>query len=203
MSKVYVVWVGRKPGIYNTWPEAQSQISGFSNAKYKAVPANIAKKAFKDGWEAYYGVAKAPITASKAPNHECLTVDAAFSMKTQRMEWQGKYNISREIPFASRVYIGGSNNIGEFLALIDGIKHLRATGRTDLEIYSDSQTALAWIREGKHNSTIKKSNLESEIIDALSDAETYLAQFPPKEIKFKKWDTPNWGQEIPADYGRK
>ncbi len=34
--KFYVVWVGREPGIYDTWADAQEQINGFPGAKYKS-----------------------------------------------------------------------------------------------------------------------------------------------------------------------
>lgn len=34
--KWYVVWVGRKPGIYTTWSECQEQVDGYSKAKYQS-----------------------------------------------------------------------------------------------------------------------------------------------------------------------
>ncbi|MBB1078609.1 viroplasmin family protein [Limosilactobacillus sp. STM2_1] len=34
--KYYVVKKGRKPGIYQTWPECQKQVSGYPNARYKS-----------------------------------------------------------------------------------------------------------------------------------------------------------------------
>ena len=34
-KKFYAVKVGKKPGIYETWAECQSQISGFSGAIYR------------------------------------------------------------------------------------------------------------------------------------------------------------------------
>lgn len=35
-KKYYAVKKGRQPGIYATWPEAQKQIAGFSNAEFKS-----------------------------------------------------------------------------------------------------------------------------------------------------------------------
>nr|WP_256497984.1 RNase H1/viroplasmin domain-containing protein [Sinobaca sp. H24] len=32
-TKFYVVWKGRKPGIYNTWPECQKQVKGYPGAR--------------------------------------------------------------------------------------------------------------------------------------------------------------------------
>lgn len=34
----YVVWVGRHPGVYRTWPECHSQVHGFSGACYRKFP---------------------------------------------------------------------------------------------------------------------------------------------------------------------
>ena len=38
-KKFYAVAKGRKPGIYNNWPAAQSQIEGFPGAVYKGFPS--------------------------------------------------------------------------------------------------------------------------------------------------------------------
>lgn len=207
-NKKYVVWKGKKPGIYNSWPECQAQVNGFSGAKYKSFPASIAQAAFKAGPDFdpnnpnAHKTSKATSTKG-VPTHECLTVDAAYGSKTTIMEWRGVMNVSRKEFFRSRPFKGGSNNIGEFLALVDGIRFLRENNLTHLEIYTDSQTALAWIRSGKCNTTIDSRTLEAEVIERIKDAEAYLKQRSLRDIKIKKWDTPKWGIEIPADFGRK
>ncbi|RZJ85186.1 MAG: ribonuclease H, partial [Chryseobacterium sp.] len=33
--KFYVVWVGRQPGVYTSWPDCEKQVKGFENATYK------------------------------------------------------------------------------------------------------------------------------------------------------------------------
>ncbi|TKB56537.1 ribonuclease H1 domain-containing protein [Ferrimonas aestuarii] len=35
-SKFYVVWAGRKPGIYTSWNECKAQVDGFAGARYKS-----------------------------------------------------------------------------------------------------------------------------------------------------------------------
>ena len=35
-SKIYVVWTGRHPGIYESWEECRLETEGFPNARYKA-----------------------------------------------------------------------------------------------------------------------------------------------------------------------
>ena len=49
-KKFYVIWEGRKPGIYTDWPTAQKQIMKFSGAKYKSFPTMAeAQAAFSAG----------------------------------------------------------------------------------------------------------------------------------------------------------
>ncbi|CAO3655570.1 unnamed protein product [Mucor fragilis] len=44
----YAVMVGKKPGVYNTWPECQAQVKGFRNAQYKKFPTMEEAQAFVD-----------------------------------------------------------------------------------------------------------------------------------------------------------
>jgi ribonuclease HI len=37
-KKYYVVWTGRKPGIFTTWNECKRQVDGFTGAKFKSFP---------------------------------------------------------------------------------------------------------------------------------------------------------------------
>lgn len=46
-KKYYVVWKGRKTGIFATWVECKTQVDGFPNARYKSFPTlESAKSAF-------------------------------------------------------------------------------------------------------------------------------------------------------------
>jgi ribonuclease HI len=48
-KKYYVVWTGRQPGIYTTWSEAERQVKGFPQARYKSFTSQVAAQ------EAYAG----------------------------------------------------------------------------------------------------------------------------------------------------
>ncbi len=37
-QKYYVVWTGKTPGIYTSWPEAERLVKGFPDARYKSYP---------------------------------------------------------------------------------------------------------------------------------------------------------------------
>ena len=88
-----------------------------------------------------------------------------------------------------------TNNIAEFLALCNAI-HYRNQTNSMLTIYSDSVTAISWVRNKKANS----SYTNNFIAPRIKKAELFL-----KDNKFEnieKWKTKEWG-EIPADFGFK
>lgn len=85
-----------------------------------------------------------------------------------------------------------TNNIGEFLALCHGI-HYVLSNKLNLPIYSDSQTAISWVKKKKTNSKFDHPRLKT--------AEKYLESLKTVPI-FAKWLTKEWG-EIPADFNRK
>ena len=51
MSKIkyYVVWKGKKPGIYSTWDQCKDQIDKYPNASYKSY------KSKKEAEAAFFG----------------------------------------------------------------------------------------------------------------------------------------------------
>ena len=52
-SKYYVIWVGRKPGIYTTWDEAKQQVDKYPKAQYKSFKTKAeAQTAFTKGTSA-------------------------------------------------------------------------------------------------------------------------------------------------------
>ncbi len=100
--------------------------------------------------------------------------------------------------YASPQYPGGTNNIGEALAIVHALAWLAKYNRTDA-IYSDSFTARTWIAKKRFNTKHHTHNVE--LAARIRHAETWLANHP-KHSKVLAWDTKRWGN-IPADYGRK
>jgi len=87
----------------------------------------------------------------------------------------------------------GTNNIAEFLGIVHAI-HYCEKNNIEPIIWSDSMTAIAWVRNKKH-----KSTFNGEVTKRMDKACLYLQD---KDIKINKWLTKQWG-EIPADFGRK
>ena len=91
--------------------------------------------------------------------------------------------------------------MGEFLALVHALAMLDKAGRGDVTIYSDSRTAMAWVRNRKAKTTIAATPENAKIRELVARAEGWLQTHNPTN-RVLKWDTERWG-EIPADFGRK
>ena len=49
-SAFFVVWVGRRPGLYTTWEECEAAVAGVEGAKFKGFDLlENAKRAWRDG----------------------------------------------------------------------------------------------------------------------------------------------------------
>ncbi len=123
-------------------------------------------------------------------------------------EWRGVLHMGadgwREV-FHSPVYSRGHNNLGEFLAIIDGCQRVeRGECKCD-SLWSDSKTALSWFRTGIIKTTLDiNTSFDPEFLAAIRGAEAWLAAADrPTWMKlFTRWDVSERG-ENPADFGRK
>lgn len=180
---------GAKFKSFKTREEAEAafaHVPVFKHGKSSAGPAGTAK------------TSRIPVPS--ACIRDSLAVDAACSGNPGQMEYRGVYvQDGREI-FHSKVYQRGTNNIGEFLAIVHGLALLKKQGLT-IPLYSDSRTALAWVKAKKCRTKIPFDELDEDLRSRISAAEKWLEENRyPNQIF--KWETSEWG-EIPADFGRK
>ena len=96
--------------------------------------------------------------------------------------------------------IHGTNNIGEFLAIVHGLSYLKKH-HLDKIIYSDSANAISWVRQKQCKSKLPNDADTAELWDFVHRAEQWLRS-NTYTTEIRKWDTDRWG-EIPADFGRK
>ena len=134
-----------------------------------------------------------------APVLDALAVDAACSGNPGVMEYQGIYIPTRTRVFHYRAE-KGTNNIGEFLAIVHGLSYLKKH-RLNQIIYSDSVNAISWVRQKQCKSKLVEDASTAELWDYIHRAENWL-RTNSYTTEIRKWDTDNWG-EIPADFGRK
>jgi ribonuclease HI len=204
-KKFYVVWVGLKPGIYNSWDECKSMVEGYPGAKYKGFKMLAeAQAAFNSGVPEKKDFIKPsvkpiPNGATTAPILNSLSVDAACSGNPGIMEYQGVHVETREVWFHQKFELG-TNNVGEFLALVHGLAELKKRNLS-IPIYTDSNTALAWLRQKSCKTKLTESESTTRLFELIDRAERWLMNntYPNSVLK---WDTDRWG-EIPADFGRK
>ena len=208
-QKYYVVWDGVTPGIYTSWTECQLQVKGYDSAKYKSFDnREEAERAFASSPYAYIGknakkkTADSPTPPDTLPAaviENSLAVDAACSGNPGPMEYRGVHVASRQ-EICHFGPMKGTNNIGEFLALVHGLALLKQKG-FDMPIYSDSANAISWVKQKKCKTKLPRTAETEKLFGLIERAEKWL-----KENKYStpilKWETKQWG-EIPADFGRK
>ena len=95
----------------------------------------------------------------------------------------------------------GTNNIGEYLAIIHAAALLAQRGDTRTPIYSDSRIAQSWVRNRGSRTKLEHTARNARIFELLARADRWI-QTHTILNPILKWDTDAWG-EIPADFGRK
>lgn len=206
-NKYYVVWNGHSPGIYTNWAQCEKNIQGVSNVRYKGFSTlQAAEQAYDEGPEKYWGRKNSNdestfLEISNNPDivSNSLSVDAACSGNPGVMEYQGVYTSSGTQVFIKKFPLG-TNNIGEFLAIVHGLAYQKQH-HLNIPIYTDSKIALSWIKAKKCRSKLPNTNETKELFDVIKRAEEWLRTNTYSQ-KLLKWNTKNWG-EIPADFGRK
>jgi ribonuclease HI len=202
-QKYYVVWKGHKRGIYSTWADCEVQVKGFEGAQYKAFESqDAAKTALRGNYEDYKGKTQSVRQWLFTPNPPMLpsiSVDAACSGSPGPLEYRGVNTETGEQLFRAGPFPGGTNNIGEFLAVVRALEWM-ARNKLDWVIYSDSETAVSWVRARKCNTKLARSASNAMLFQLIGRAEESLKNF--RTIRLVKWDTKSWG-ENPADFGRK
>ena len=207
-TKYYVVWKGHKPGIYSSWKECQEQIKGFKGPQYISFENKAAaEKAFKGKYKNYIKRGKSKKTLSPEqlkrigkPNKNAIAVDAAVGGNPGKLEYRGVDLLSGKQLFRQGPFDEGTNNIGEFLAIVHGLAWLKKRSSNKL-IYTDSRTALGWVKKKHCNTKLEPSEKNTDLFDLIERAEAWLASNDYSTV-IVKWETRAWG-EIPADFGRK
>ncbi len=203
--KYYVVWKGRKTGIFTSWAECEKQVKGVVGAQFKAFDSGAeAEAAFLANYEDYKGKVSSHgkwKSASRKPLLPSICVDAACSGAPGKLEYRGVNTETGEEIFYAGPYSDGTNNIGEFLAIVHALTW-QAKHNMHIPIYSDSENAILWVNNGQCKTKLKHTPKNAVLFAIIHSAENWLAENELPEDKIKKWETDLWG-ENPADFGRK
>ncbi|MBQ7420542.1 MAG: ribonuclease H family protein [Alloprevotella sp.] len=222
-EKYYVVWQGREPGIYTSWETCKRQVNGQEGARYKSFPTREeAACAFVEGAPEMParkggGVRKTSNSSAGGLQNppdwrtdtvlplppgvvaEAIAVDAACSGNPGRMEYRG-VDLRTGMVLFHFGPVFGTNNIGEFLAIVHALALLDKEGRQDA-LYSDSRNAMLWVRQRRCKTKLVENAKTAEVFSMIRRAEKWLREHTYTN-PLLKWETGKWG-EIPADFGRK
>jgi len=203
-NKFYVVWKGRKTGIFSSWEACAAQVQGFTGARFKSFPTRLAAE------QALHGKVSSQLTkpvATRAwllspnpPEVASFCVDAACSGSPGPVEFRGVDLRTGKEVFKAGPYEHGTNNVGEFLAIVYALRLLKKQ-HSSLPIYSDSKTAIGWVKKKCCNTSLVADRMNAALFELIEQAETWLEEHTYSN-PILKWDTQAWG-EIPADFNRK
>jgi len=108
-KKFYVVWVGKKPGVYHSWPDCERQIKGVAGARYKSFSTlDQAEKALSESVEDYISYNKPKEikkvdfrSLKKGPILKSICVDAACAGNPGVLEYRGVFT-ETQTPFFAK-----------------------------------------------------------------------------------------------------
>ena len=130
---------------------------------------------------------------------DAWAVDAACSGNPGKMEYR-----CIDLATGAQVFhfgpVYGTNNIGEFLAIVHALALLKRQG-LPLALYSDSRNALLWVRQKKCKTKLPHTARTEALFQLIGRAEKWLRE-NTYDTPLLKWETQLWG-EVPADFGRK
>ena len=207
--KFYVVWKGRKTGVFSSWDDCKAQTSGFDGAIFKSfLSRDAAETAYTSESSNYIGkrvnlgstLSKEELLLIGDPIDDAIVVDGAWDNNTGLVEYQGVYLKTYEVLFHIGPLEDGTINMVEFLAIVHALALCKQM-TSKAPIYSDSKVALGWIKDKKARTNHPPSEKNKKLFDMLARAEKWLAE-NTYENEVLKWETKAWG-ENPADFGRK
>ncbi|XCF06387.1 ribonuclease H family protein [Tamlana crocina] len=208
-KKYYTVWKGHKTGVFEKWDDCKAQITNFEGAQYKSFPTfDAAKAALKGNYFDYVGKNKSfksELSAEQLkkigqPNYNSISVDAASSGNPGKMEYRGVDTKTKKQLFIQGPFEEGTNNIGEFLAIVHGLALLKKN-KSNRIIYTDSRTAISWVKKKTCNTKLERNAKNKALFELVDRAVDWLKKNSYSTV-IVKWETKAWG-EIPADFGRK
>lgn len=225
-KRYYTVWIGREPGVYDDWDDASEQVIGFPGARYRSYASpEEAAEAFRNGPDSDAKSASlgSLLIKARTRNTPVTEADRILTLDEQKRRFPeidatawavdasclGNPGVMEyqciDIATGRRVFhfgpiSGATNNIGEFLAIVHALSLMARTGERHL-IYSDSRTAMSWVRKKIANTKLAPPKGNPKVLELVRRAEIWLHTHR-YDVPILKWQTELWG-EIPADFGRK
>lgn len=217
-KRYYVVWKGRKPGVYDDFNDAMEQVDDYPGALFKSFSTSAqAAEAYRkserttdrnDVGNLLLNASRGNMPKNGQPDYFSYpeidlngwAVDASCQGNPGRMEYRGVELMTGRELFRVGPFEKSTNNIGEFLAIVHALAMMEKSGESHT-IYSDSVTGLAWVRNKKIKTTLTREPANEKSFQMMERAIMWLHTHSFR-TKMLKWQTERWG-EVPADFGRK
>lgn len=227
-KRFYVVFAGRQPGVYDDFNDAMEQVDGFDGASFKSYASpEQAAEAFRrfDRKNDSRSIGALLINATEQKRKEQgargredrietktdyfafpeidlngWAVDASCMGNPGVMEYRGVELMSGKEIFRVGPFKKGTNNIGEFLAIVHALALMQQKGERHT-VYSDSVSGMAWVRNRKVKTQLARNKDTEPVFRMMERALSWLNTHQ-YDVQIRKWDTDRWG-EVPADFDRK
>lgn len=138
--RFYVVWVGREPGIYSTWPECESQVKGFPRAKYRGYDDELTARA---AFEAGHDVGPDLLGREGELFPRAIAVQAEVS--ATELGYVGVGTDTGNALFRVNTRERAPADVAEFLGVCHALA-LNAREGVRVPVYCSSDLALRWVR---------------------------------------------------------
>ncbi len=223
-KRFYAVFTGRQPGVYDDFNDAMEQVDGYDGAVFKSYDSpQEAAEAFRR-FESRSDSRQIGSLLMNATEHKPTprqpdrierktdyfafpeidlngwAVDASCMGNPGVMEYRGVELMTGKELFRVGPFKKGTNNIGEFLAIVHALALMAQKGERHT-VYSDSVSGMAWVRNRKVKTHLKRDASTEPVFRMLERALVWL-NTNHYDVSIRKWDTDRWG-EVPADFDRK
>ena len=223
-KRFYAVFAGRQPGVYDDFNDAMEQVDGFEGAVFKSYDSpQEAAEAFRR-FESRSDSRQIGALLMNATEHQAAprkpdrietktdyfafpeidlngwAVDASCMGNPGVMEYRGVELMTGRELFRVGPFKKGTNNIGEFLDIVHALALMAQRGERHT-VYSDSVSGMAWVRNRKVKTQLKRDAATEPVFRMMERALVWLNTHR-YDVPIRKWDTDRWG-EVPADFDRK
>ena len=101
------------------------------------------------------------------------------------MEYRGVWTSDKTEIFHFGPVKNGTNNIGEFLAIVHALALLANKKDQKTPVYTDSKTAISWVVRKKANTKLKPDKTNAQLFEMIARAEKWLKDKSMEKSCFK------------------
>lgn len=186
MSKTYVIFRGRKTGVFNKpWSEVRRLVNG-DDANFKGYDSK--REAYAE-WDKHVRQRSLLITTPR-PKVNALFINSVSCRDTRDSRFQ-IWDVAASVAIhTSPVYEESSINIVDFIGIASALRLCQSAGYS-CEIYSGNTCAISWIRSKAARPKVHPSAKNRLAFEELWNANNWLATAYKSNV-VRQWRTEVW-----------